>query len=64
MKVGDKVRIKMPLMTKVRGIRPSRTGTILHIDGAYIQVHPSRWPDNGHYVEFYPNELEPMKTMR
>ncbi|MGD9670307.1 MAG: hypothetical protein AB7U75_14915 [Hyphomicrobiaceae bacterium] len=52
--VGDRVRIRNPKMTSPK---PSKYGTIKNIDGAYIAVHPSRWPP-GTSIELYPCEIE------
>lgn len=58
--VGERVKIKMPLMTVVAKCPPSKTGVVMRIDGAYIKVRPSRWPSDAPAdagIEFYPNEL-------
>lgn len=58
---GDKVKILMPDMTVYRrkdGKRSSvsKTGIVLHTNGAYVWVRPSRWPCS--YIEFLVNEVE------
>ena len=56
-KIGRRVSINCPNMTRPS---PSKEGTIIGIDGAYINVHPDKWPE-GTWVEFFINEIKVLK---
>ena len=61
LKKGDKVKILMPDMTVRRlknGRRSgvSKTGIVLHVDGAYVWVKPARWGIGN--IEFLENEVK------
>lgn len=55
LKIGSRVRITRKDIPKVIRIRKNPTGTITHIDGAYISVRPTgeHWE-----IELYPNEIQ------
>lgn len=56
-RVRQRVKLLMPRMTKIRGGRMSRFGTITKINGAYHMVKPDGWP-RGTFVALYPCEIK------
>ena len=54
---NQRVKIKLPQMTRMGELPLSHRGKVLHTNGAYIAVQPEHWPE-GKYIHFYPSELE------